>query len=142
MMTLGLATLLVAVAQARTDDKKEGDTKLEGTYTIVSGEKEGKPEPEERIKGTMVRFTADTITVTDKEKKETYVAGYKLDTSRKPWVITMTSQSPVKGEVAKGLIEKDGDTVKLIYAEPGGEAPTDFKTKNKQLMFVMKAATK
>ena len=40
--------------------------------------------------------------------------------------------------MAKGLIEKKGDTVKLIYALPGGETPTEFKTKEKQLMFVLK----
>ena len=40
--------------------------------------------------------------------------------------------------VAQGLIEKDGDTVKLIYALPGAQAPTEFKTKSKRLMFVMK----
>ena len=51
----------------------------------------------------------------------------------------MTSTlAPVKGEVAHGLIEKDGDTVKLIYAIRGGAAPDDFTTEENQLMFVMK----
>ena len=52
--------------------------------------------------------------------------------------------TPYKGDdskkevVAMGLMEMEGDTVKLIYALPGGEMPTEFKTKEKQLMFIMK----
>ena len=45
---------------------------------------------------------------------------------------------PGEGEVARGLIEKDGETVRLIYALPGGMAPTSFETKAQQLMFVLK----
>ena len=41
-------------------------------------------------------------------------------------------------EIARGLIQKDGDTVRLIYALPTGEVPAGFKTKEKQLLFVMK----
>ena len=83
----GLTALLLVVAQARADDKdkpvkdKASDSlKLEGDYTIVSGEKFGQKEPEERIKGTMVHITADKISVTDKDKKETFVASYTVDT--------------------------------------------------------------
>ena len=51
----------------------------------------------------------------------------------------MTSKLETKEDaVAKGLIEKDGDTVRLIYALPDGQTPTEFKTGEKQLMFVMK----
>jgi hypothetical protein len=46
---------------------------------------------------------------------------------------------PTKGEKARGLIEKRGNTVKLIYALPGGDMPTSFeKTIDKQMMFVLK----
>ena len=41
-------------------------------------------------------------------------------------------------EFAKGLIEKEDDTVRIIYALPGGDLPTEFRTKDKQLLFVMK----
>jgi hypothetical protein len=43
------------------------------------------------------------------------------------------------GEIARGLIKKDGETLHLIYALPTEEIPTGFKTREKQLMFVMKA---
>ncbi|MCA1686565.1 MAG: TIGR03067 domain-containing protein [Planctomycetia bacterium] len=117
----------------------EGAADLVGGYMIVSGEMAGVPEREERIKGSVVRFSEDRVVVVDKQSKELFGASYKLDTARTPWRITMTSKlSGNEGQVAQGLIEKDGDTVRLIYALPGGQPPTDFKTKEKQLMFVMK----
>jgi hypothetical protein len=50
----------------------------------------------------------------------------------------MVSLEPKKGETADGLIERKGDTVTLIYALPGGKAPTEFKTNEKQQMFTLK----
>ena len=147
-LTLGLAALLTAGATALAQDKKGNDSnapaELIGGYTIVAGEKFGEKEPTERIEGTTVRFAEDAIVVLDKDKKEVYAQTYKIDSSKKPWTIVMKSKiTPyTKGKadetVAKGLIEKEGDTVKLIYALPGGETPTEFKTKEKQLMFIMK----
>jgi len=146
-LTLGFATCLLLQATSFADDKDKRNASgapadLIGAYTIVSGEKYGEKEPAGRIEGTTVRFAEDAIVVLDKEKKEVYAQTYKIDAASTPWKIVMTSKiTPYKGageSVAKGLIEKDGDTVRLIYALPGGETPTEFKTKDKQLMFVMK----
>jgi uncharacterized protein (TIGR03067 family) len=113
---------------------------LVGRYRIVAGEREGVKEPEGRIEDTFVTFTKDKVVVVDKEKKERYSASYKLDSSRNPATIVMTSRvKDSEGEVARGLIKKDGETVHLIYALPTGEIPSGFKTREKQLMFVMKA---
>ena len=138
-----LAGPAVVSAQNQAEKNDSGAPKdLIGGYTIVSGEKYGIKEPAERIEGTTVRFAEDAIIVLDKEMKEVYAQTYKIDTSSTPWKITMTSKiTPTKGTEnteAKGLIEKSGDTVKLIYAVSGGEMPTEFKTKEKQIMFVMK----
>ena len=112
---------------------------LVGRYIIVSGEKYGMKEPEARIKGTIVVFTRDEVVVTDKDRKEIYTATYKLKTTTNPCDITMTSRAKSStGEIARGLIQKEGDTVRLVYALPTGEIPTGFKTREKQLMFVMK----
>jgi uncharacterized protein (TIGR03067 family) len=86
-----------------------------------------------------VHIAKDTITVRDKDKKETFHATYKVSTTARPWGIAMESvDGPDKGQIAKGLVHKEGDTLKLIYALPGGDAPTDFKTRDKQMMFTLK----
>jgi len=153
-MALSAAALLIAATTAFSDDEpKQKKTSgapadLIGAYTIISGEKYGEKESKERIEGITVRIAEDAIIVLDKDKKEAYVQTYKIDTTTTPWRIAMKSKvtpyTDKKEEevAAKGLIEKDGDTVKLIYALPGGEMPTEFKTKEKQLMFVMKNGSK
>ena len=147
--TLFLAAMLTAFPQD--ESKKVNDTKappeLLGGYTIVSGERFGEKIAPDRIQGTTVRFAEDAIVVLDKEKKEVYAQTYTIDSSKKPWSITMKSKiTPFAKDkeetVAKGLVEKEGNTVRLIYALPGGEIPTEFKTKERQLMFEMKNVNK
>jgi len=141
MLAAAAAVALLAVAATRADDRG-GAPNLEGGYTIVAGEKFGKKLSEEEVKGHTVRFTADKVVVTDKNKQEVYVATYKLDEGRKPSAITMTALIPRKGDVARGIIAKDGDTVRLIYSLPGAEPPTEFRTGPQQLMFIMKNSNK
>jgi uncharacterized protein (TIGR03067 family) len=120
-------------------DKTCTPESLVGRYVIVGGEKEGMKEPDERIKGTTVTFTTQTVVVADKDKKEIYSASYKLNATTNPCDITLTSRvESSAGEIARGLIQKDGGTLRLIYSLPTGEIPVTFKTKEKQLMFVMK----
>jgi uncharacterized protein (TIGR03067 family) len=114
---------------------------LVGGYTIVGGERDGKPLPEEKYKGSVVRFTKDEVIGTDKDTKQIFVAKYTLDTAKTPWVIKMTSTAPAQGE-ATGLVEKKGDTIRIIYNLPGGAAPDDFKTDAKQNLFVLKNENK
>jgi uncharacterized protein (TIGR03067 family) len=118
-------------------------SELNGNYQLVAGERDGRPLPPDHIHNSVVRFTADTVVVKDKDDRRTYAATYRLDTAEKPWRITMTAtEAPDAGETAAGLIEKDGDTVKLIYALPGQSPPTDFRTKSGDRMFVMKSGSK
>mgnify|MGYP003476877049 CR=1 len=50
----------------------------------------------------------------------------------------MTSvKAPETGAIAKGLIEADKNSVKLIYALPHGQPPTDFRAGEQQQMVVM-----
>ncbi len=147
-MALGLGMLVMAgtlaVAQESTTEPASAGKRctpedLVGRYFIISGEKYGMEEPEDRVKGTVVTFSKDDVLVADKDKKELYSATYKLDSTKNPATIIMISRvRGSSGEEARGLIEKDGDTVRLVYALPTGEIPRGFKTREKQLMFVMK----
>lgn len=137
LLCAGLAGASALVTSAGADDKMA--PKLEGGYTLVSGESDGKAIPAEKVAGATVRFTGDRIVATDKDKKDFYVATFKLDTAKTPWAIRMTSVQPKPGLEALGLVKKEGDTVTLIYTIPDGPAPTEFKTKKGQNMFVLKS---
>jgi uncharacterized protein (TIGR03067 family) len=145
-IALGLVDLAASLSMAQDAgavppraDKSCSPEALVGRYVIIAGEREGVKEPEERIKGTTVTFTKDSVVVAEKDKKQIYSAAYKLNATTNPCDITMTSRvESSAGEIARGLIQKEGDTLRLIYALPTGEIPSGFKTKEKQLMFVLK----
>ena len=144
----GLLTCMVMFTQVRAEDTKKGGDfeKLHGMYEIVSGERNGSKITADRLKEVGVRIASNAITTVDKDKKEVYVATYEVDTSKKPWRIrmkaTVVPKGGEKGTPAEGLISSEGETVKLIYALPGGKAPTEFKTGDKQQMFVLKKVKK
>lgn len=113
---------------------------LVGLYKIVSGEREGQPIVASRLTDVTVRIAANAITTYDKEKKQLYAAKYELDRSKTPMPITLRATlTPDKSEgtEARGLVNIDGDTVKLVYALPGGKPPEQFKTGPMQQMFVL-----
>ena len=151
-LTLMGATMLNSQAQEKpnTEVKQSDDQdakSLIGTYKITSGERNGKKVDSERLQDVTVRFEEKVITTFDKDKKEFYAATYELDTKQKPWKIMMTATIvPVEGKAqkvdgkgtkAEGLIEFSGETVRFIYSLPEGKAPTEFKTGDKQQMFVL-----
>lgn len=121
---------------------------LEGGYTIVSGERDGKAIPEAEFKELIVRFTRNEMLGTGKDRKNLYGAEYTLDTTKTPWKIAMKTTPPAKpfpcgmelkeGMMATGLVKKENGILTLIYALPGGDTPTEFKTQSKQQMLVMK----
>lgn len=117
-------------------------TGLTGMYLMVSVEKNGEKLPERHVQGQMVRITQDRIIATDKESKPTFAASYRLNASNTPWNVTMKSIAPQAGLDARGLVKREGDMVWLIYHHPGGEVPTEFKTKQKQLMVVLRKLDK
>ena len=153
-MTAVLAAVLIGAPASAQEPGRAGDTKaaeaaasLQGEFKFVSGEDDGKPVPDEHIKDSLVRITEDTITAVDKDNNDIYVAKYRLDTAKKPWVIMMTTVAGPrgnKGEKASGIVHVDGEEVKLAYAPEGGTVPTEFGTKpeTKQLSFVLKRIKK
>jgi uncharacterized protein (TIGR03067 family) len=113
---------------------------LVGLYKIVSGERDGQPIEAARLTDVTMRIATNAITTYDKEKKQVYAATYKLDRSRTPMPITLRATlTPDKSEgvEAPGLLAIDGQTVKLVYALPGGEAPEQMKAGPKQQLFVL-----
>jgi len=118
---------------------------LVGVYTIQAEERNGKQISEEHYKDVIVRIATNAITTYDKDKKEVFAATYTLDTGKKPWRLKMKATISPRGgvgEVSDGLIEKDGDIVRLIYALPKGPVPDEFKTVVGQQMFALKRMSK
>jgi len=129
----------LAAAPLVADDQAIDPKKLEGTYTITSGEREGKAIPEADLIGCTARITADKIVASDKAGTPFLTVTYTLDSTKKPCVVKMKSTGTDAKECV-GLIECDKakDTVRIVYHVDGGQAPTEFKTKEKQVLLVLK----
>jgi uncharacterized protein (TIGR03067 family) len=133
--------LLCAPARAEEKDKKFDPEKMVGKWEFVSGEKEGTKSNADALKGS-VEITKDTLTIKGGEEgKDVFPMKYKLDLKASPVTITLDgTDGLVKDMTVKGIVEFDGDKLKLCYALPGEDFPKEFKTKegSKTHSFVMK----
>ena len=138
-----LAFAVSAAAQtpppATTPKPSAPDLAFDGRYTIVTGERDGRPVPDEKLVGKTIRIEKDRIVGVDAANKEFLDATFTVDGTRTPALLKMKSVLPVAGETT-GLIEKTGDTVRIVYAAPGSPPPTGFRTQAMQFMFVLRAA--
>ena len=134
---MGRMILAVAVVMTGVAWTAEEKSKLEGTWTVTSSEKDGKRATATEVKGKTVKITADTITCYDGEKAD-MVCRYTVDKSSKPWKIEMTcTEGEFKGKKMQGIAQLDGDTLKICHAKPDKDAPSDFKTADGQCCFVL-----
>ena len=120
------------------DDKEK--PKLDGQHQIISGERDGKALTENDIKGCTFRFTGDKVVGATKDNTEFLNGTYALNCDKSPCMITIKlAQGSDKGKELHGLVERTGDTIRIIYAGPGAPDPTEFKTKQNQAMYTLKA---
>jgi uncharacterized protein (TIGR03067 family) len=132
---LSAAVVVTLLVSAGADEKKdkEKDTldpaKLVGTYTYVSGVRDGDKVAEDNLKKGTVEITKETITL--KGDQGSFVIKYKLDAKKTPATLEMEITEGPQGVGAKsgGIIALKGEELKLCYAAMGGEAPKEFAAK-------------
>jgi uncharacterized protein (TIGR03067 family) len=144
-LTCAFVVALTVTAPALPGDRAKDDAKkMLGTWALIQGEDQGKPVPEDKIKGNLVVISDKTIIANDRDNKKVFVMTYKLDPSQKPAAIDLTIvEGTSKFKSAKGIYVIEGELLKLAYAYEGAR-PTAFTTKpgDKHLSFVMKRIQK
>lgn len=131
------------VASANNGENADRE-KIVGNWTVLSGQEDGKPLPAEKVKGSRVVITKDSITVHE-ENNQKQVMSYKLDPSTTPTQIDLTpTEGSEKGKTSHGIYALEGDNLKICFALPGQQRPKEFTTKegSKAMMFVMKRANR
>jgi uncharacterized protein (TIGR03067 family) len=101
--------------------------KLEGTWSIVAAERQGRPEKDDlKVK---VTFTGNRFTA--RRQGQVLLEGsIRLDPSAKPKRIdTRMSSGPNKGRTRLGIYELNGDRLRICYAEFGKDRPAVFSTR-------------
>jgi uncharacterized protein (TIGR03067 family) len=124
-MMVTLAGCLLGGAE---DAGREEKGRLEGEWSMVSGEIDGQPLPAEYVKGAK-RVARDGETTVMIGGRLFMKAHYTIDLGKKPKAIDYAmTDGPTKGKTQLGIYELDGDTVKFCFAAPGKERPKEFTT--------------
>lgn len=141
LLVVGLVAGLSASGDKKTvnDDLK----KTEGTWTLVSGEENGQPIPDEVVKNSKLTIVGDNYTVQLGDlgvKKGTQ----KLDSTKSPKQIdARDTDGPTVGQNV-GIYEftADGD-FRVCFASTGNGRPTEFVStpENGQFIHVWRRTT-
>jgi uncharacterized protein (TIGR03067 family) len=128
-LSVVIAVCLLMGADEASDAVKKEMAKLEGEWTMVSGEIDTQALPEEYLKNSRRVAKGDETTVTI-GGKVFLKAKFTVDPAKKPKTIDyLMTEGFTKGKTQLGIYELDGDSVKFCFAAPGKERPTEFKTK-------------
>jgi RNA polymerase sigma-70 factor (ECF subfamily) len=111
-------------AAADKEEVSKEERKFLGTWAVQSCEVGGQKVPEEKFKKTRFTFApkGKWTRKGDREEEGTY----KLDHSKKPKAITITTDQ--RG-TELGIYKLDGDTLTICIEASGNKRPTEFATK-------------
>ncbi len=135
---ISVATVMLVFGAFALAQGQPEKPKLEGMWIATAGEHNGQKLPENMVEGTTFRINGDKLVAATKDGKEFINAVFVLNDEKKPCEITLKLTGSNEGKSLEGLVERKGDEVKIIYALLGGEKPTEFKTKDKQVMYTLK----
>jgi uncharacterized protein (TIGR03067 family) len=121
---------LAAVARPQDDAAKKDLKQMEGTWAVVLEEISGQKTPEESKKVDVKLTVKDgkyTVLFGDKQAATGTI---KLDAGKTPRQIdAIAADGQFKDKAMPGIYEVKGDTMRVCFAQPGKDRPTEFHTK-------------
>jgi uncharacterized protein (TIGR03067 family) len=133
-LALGVVCLLAAGLSARADDAKKDQEKelkdLEGTWKTASREVDGKKVPDEEVKKITLTIGAGGKAALLSDGTAIGKADLTVNPAKKPKEIDLLlTEGENKGKTARGIYELSADTLRVCYAAPGKDRPTEFSSK-------------
>ena len=126
LLPAALTAGLLVAADAKDNAVKKDMDALQGKWQLVSLERDGKSADVPKDAVRVVK--GDTYTVTPRPGV-TIEGTFKIDPTAKPKAVDITQTSGEnKGKTSLGIYEIDGDTLKMCWAPPGKDRPTEFKS--------------
>jgi uncharacterized protein (TIGR03067 family) len=100
---------------------------LQGTWSCVSGQNDGRAIPDDVCAKLRLQLT-ETIYKTTLGEQLLFEGEYRVNTQVQPNEIDILATSgPFQGQSALGIYEQSGNDLKLAYVMPGGKArPSQF----------------
>jgi uncharacterized protein (TIGR03067 family) len=127
-----LCVLLLASFSLGADDAKEDKETLQGRWTVVTAERDGRAFPE--AKEDRIVFAGDKLTV--KIKDRMHDATYQLDPNKHPKRIVIVS-ADAQEKPLKGIYQLEGDSLKICL---GKDQPVEFAARagTEQVLLILK----
>jgi uncharacterized protein (TIGR03067 family) len=104
--------------------------KLQGTWVVTSGEREGKPLPEAMAKSAKLVITGKRVQVFLKGKED-HEQTLEIDPGQNPKHMNLTRELDGRKTTLLGIYSLEGKTLKLCGDDRGKERPTEFSTQGK-----------
>jgi uncharacterized protein (TIGR03067 family) len=123
-------------ATTLSDAVAEEMKKLQGTWKQVAYERDGLTEPsDEQGWDPRVTFTGDAYVVTLADGSIPIAGTYKLDPHREPKAVDWTDTiGEDAGKTLLAIYRIEGDRHVFCAAHPGEERPTEFRTRQRQVL--------
>ncbi len=140
LLVLGLLGALLLSGKAKAEDETKALAKLQGTWVVVSAEKDR--QPLDRIKGGTMTIKDGNFAIKTAGGAE-MKGDLRVDPTKKPKTIDLAHQEgPLRDKTWQGIYELNDGELKLVYAEAdsGKDRPTDFTTEQDsgRLLVVLK----
>jgi uncharacterized protein (TIGR03067 family) len=116
---------------------KKDPTPLEGQWSVVSLEYEGKPAPAEKLKGMHMLFEGNQLTI----KRGGKIVGqgtFTLDPKQKPAALDYQEAKDVYSPYDAGIYLLEDNTLKLCTTADRKKRPTDFDSQQGQVVLLKK----
>ncbi|HWB00942.1 MAG TPA: TIGR03067 domain-containing protein [Pirellulales bacterium] len=123
VITLCITVLLLVIGDAPV--RRDA---FDGTWTLVSGQREGKPMAEAELQPSKLTLESDRYTI--ELPGNGIVTGMQtIDSTKSPKTIDIMDTSGINGgETCLGIYEFGGDEFRVVFAPAGMPRPTTFTT--------------
>lgn len=126
-LIVSLVGLLIA-ADTKEDAAKKDLEKFQGTWALISAERDGKQTPPEEVKKIKLTIQGNKF-ILEKDAVVISEGTFTLDPTKKPKAIDETATAgPNKGKSFLAIYEIGDDYHKICFAAPGKERPTVFSS--------------
>lgn len=124
-LVLATLAILASLASAFPPDRSEnkGVASIVGDWRPTLVVRGGKEMPADLREKVTFRITADTITAVEAERPNNEVVKFRIDWTKKP---TFIDFAPADGMPGYGILQLDGDRLKICLEKNGRERPTEF----------------
>jgi uncharacterized protein (TIGR03067 family) len=130
LLAISMIAFAACVAAAEDEATKKDLDGIQGTWRMVSREKDGKADAADAIKDVLMTNEGNKFSFKGSASGAGAMKGtLRLDASKKPKTMDrMPSDGPQKGKTLPGIYSLEGDKLTICVALTGKERPKEFAT--------------